>query len=57
MKAVILAGGYGTRMKERCRNVPKPMIPVCGKPVLQHQIEALHREGIRDFILVTHYLS
>lgn len=44
-------------MKERCRNVPKPMISVCGKPVLQHQIEALHREGICDFILVIHYLG
>lgn len=57
LKAVILAGGYGTRMKERCRSLPKPMISVCGKPILQHQIETLRSEGIHDFIIVTHYLS
>ncbi|MBQ7595035.1 MAG: HAD-IIIA family hydrolase [Clostridia bacterium] len=57
MKAVILAGGKGTRIKELCPDVPKPMIEICGKPVLQRQIETLRREGIKDFLIITGYLS
>ncbi len=57
MKAVILAGGFGSRLKEKCKNIPKPMIEICGKPILLRQIEMLRREGINDFIFVTYYLS
>lgn len=57
LKAVILAGGFGTRLGVRYGNIPKPMAPLCGKPILQRQIETLRREGIKDFILVTHHLS
>ena len=57
MKAVILAGGFGTRLKNVCENVPKPLTKLCEKPVLEHQIEALKAEGITDFILVLGYLS
>ncbi|MGN1442839.1 MAG: HAD-IIIA family hydrolase [Acutalibacteraceae bacterium] len=57
MKAVILAGGMGTRMGNESANTPKPMTLICGKPVLQHQIEALKKEGIEEFIFTVGYLS
>lgn len=57
MKAVILAGGMGTRMGNISANTPKPMTLLCGKPVLQHQIEALKKEGIEEFIFTVGHLS
>ena len=57
MKAVIMAGGKGTRIQEINSEVPKPMIPVLGKPILQYQIEALKTQGVKDFILVVGYLG
>lgn len=57
MVAVILAGGAGTRMGKLCAEIPKPMVEICGKPILQHQVEALKREGITDFIFVVGHLS
>ena len=54
MKAVILAAGKGTRMGELTANLPKPMVPVLGKPVLEHIVEGLRDEaGIRDFFIIT----
>ena len=57
MKAVILAGGLGTRMGQLSNTVPKPMLKLAGKSVLEHQLEALKKEGISDFIFVTGYLG
>lgn len=57
MKAVIMAGGKGTRIKEINSEVPKPMIPILGKPILQYQIEALARQGLKDIVLVIGYLG
>ena len=57
MKAVILAGGLGSRLGDLCKTVPKPLIPVNGKPILLHQIEVLKKEGIKDFLIITGYLS
>ena len=54
-KAVILAAGRGTRMRELTAEVPKPMIEVRGKPVLQHIIEGLRDAGIRQFLVVVGY--
>src|SRR5206468_6545703 len=51
-KAVVLAAGRGTRMRELTAEVPKPMIQVRGKPVLQHIIEGLRDAGVRDFLIV-----
>lgn len=53
MKAVILAAGKGTRMKELTQELPKPMLPVRGKPILEHILEGLRGAGIRDFCIVT----
>ncbi len=53
MKAVILAAGKGTRMKELTNELPKPMLRVQGKPILEHILEGLRSAGIRDFCMVT----
>lgn len=57
MKAVIMAGGRGTRIASVNSDVPKPMIPVCGKPILEWQIENLKACGLTDIILVVGYLG
>ena len=54
-KAVILAAGRGTRMRELTAEVPKPMINVRGKPVLQHILEGLRNAGIGDLLFVVGY--
>ncbi len=54
-KAVILAAGRGTRMRELTAELPKPMIKVRGKPVLQHILEGLRNAGIGDLLLVVGY--
>ena len=57
MKAVIMAGGKGTRIRSVASDIPKPMIPVLDKPVLEYQIENLKKCGITEIILVTGYLN
>lgn len=53
MKAVILAAGKGTRMGDLTTDLPKPMLQVQGKPILQHILEGLKGAGIREVFLVT----
>ena len=48
MKAVILAAGEGTRMRPLTANLPKPLLPVAGKPFLHHTLEAVKEAGIRE---------
>ena len=52
MKVVIMAGGKGTRIAEVNAQVPKPMIPIDGKPILEYQIEELKKQGYDDIILI-----
>jgi dTDP-glucose pyrophosphorylase len=54
-KAVILAAGRGTRMRELTDDLPKPMIPVRGKPILQHIVEGMRSAGITEVLLVVGY--
>ena len=54
-KAVVLAAGRGTRMRELTNDVPKPMIEVRGKPVLQHIVQGLCDAGVRRFLIVVGY--
>jgi dTDP-glucose pyrophosphorylase len=54
-KAVVLAAGRGTRMRELTVDLPKPMIEVRGKPVLQHIVEGLRDSGIREFLIIVGY--
>jgi dTDP-glucose pyrophosphorylase len=54
-KAVLLAAGRGIRMRELTVELPKPMIEVRGKPVLQHIVEGLRNAGIREFFIIVGY--
>jgi UDP-N-acetylglucosamine diphosphorylase / glucose-1-phosphate thymidylyltransferase / UDP-N-acetylgalactosamine diphosphorylase / glucosamine-1-phosphate N-acetyltransferase / galactosamine-1-phosphate N-acetyltransferase len=54
-KAVLLAAGRGTRMRELTADLPKPMINVRGKPILLHIIEGLQAAGIKHFLIVVGY--
>jgi mannose-1-phosphate guanylyltransferase/phosphomannomutase len=56
MRAVIIAGGSGTRLRPLTYNLPKPVIPLFNKPFLVYQIELLKAHGITDIIINTHYL-
>ncbi|MDR0377752.1 MAG: NTP transferase domain-containing protein, partial [Spirochaetaceae bacterium] len=57
MKAVILAGGYGTRLSEETDLRPKPMVEIGGRPVLWHIMKAYSHWGFNDFLVLTGYLS
>lgn len=57
MKAVILAAGVGTRLKPITNNIPKCLVKVMNKPILQYQIESYLYAGIKDLIIVAGYLS
>jgi len=57
MKAVVMAGGKGTRMAGVCAELPKPMLPLFGKPILEREIEVLAREGFADIVLVIGHLG
>lgn len=57
MQAVIMAGGKGTRFQTITKDIPKPMYPILGKPILEYQIENLRQNGITDIIIVTGYLG
>ena len=54
-KAVLLAAGKGTRMRELTADLPKPMIEVRGKPVLQHIVQGLQAAGFREFLIIVGY--
>ncbi|MBW8892247.1 MAG: HAD-IIIA family hydrolase [Burkholderiales bacterium] len=51
----ILAGGMGTRLKSRTGDLPKPMAPLLGRPVLEHQVELCRRHGFTRIALLVHY--
>ncbi len=55
MKAVILAGGLGTRLSEETGRIPKPMIEIGGKPILWHIMKIYSRYGIHDFVICLGY--
>jgi NDP-sugar pyrophosphorylase family protein len=55
IQAVLLAAGRGTRMKELTNDLPKPMLEVRGKPILQHIVEGLHDAGVQRVLIVVGY--
>jgi len=55
MKALILIGGFGTRLRPLTLSVPKPLVDFANKPVLCHQIEALANAGVTEIILAINY--
>jgi len=54
-KIAILAGGFGTRLGELTKGLPKPMIPINGRPYLERVIDSFARRGLRDFVLLIGY--
>jgi dTDP-glucose pyrophosphorylase len=54
---VIMAGGEGTRLRPHTNSCPKPLLPVGGKPMLEHIIERARAEGFQRFVLAIHYLG
>ena len=54
---VILAAGFGSRIQPLSFNIPKPLLPVCNKPIIQHQIEYMREIGISRFRIVVHHLK
>ncbi len=56
-RAVIMAGGKGTRLQGITKDIPKPMFPVCGKPILEYQIESLKKSGITQIILILGHMG
>lgn len=54
---VIMAGGLGTRLRPHTENCPKPMLPVAGKPMMEHIIERAKAEGFTNFVVAVHYLG
>jgi dTDP-glucose pyrophosphorylase len=54
---VIMAGGLGTRLMPHTENCPKPLLPVAGKPILEHIIERAKLEGFHKFVLAINYLG
>ena len=56
-KAILLVGGYGTRLRPLTEDLPKPMLPLAGLPVTEHQLMMAKRAGITEIVLATSYLS
>jgi D-glycero-alpha-D-manno-heptose 1-phosphate guanylyltransferase len=56
MQAIILAGGFGTRLRSVLADVPKPMAPIHDKPFLAYLMDYLVAQGITEFVLSVHYL-
>ncbi len=57
MKAVILCGGQGTRIRDATEALPKPMLPIGGKPIVWHIMKSYARHGVKDFVLCLGYKS
>ena len=57
MKTIIMAGGKGTRISSIASDIPKPMIPIEGKPVLEHEIDCLREQGFTNLIITVSHLG
>lgn len=56
MQAVVMAGGEGTRLRPLTCNTPKPMVPILNRPVMEHIINLLKKQGIKDIFVTLYYL-
>ena len=55
-KAMVLAAGFGLRMRPLTDKMPKPMVPVAGQPLLDHVLDKLGQAGVTDAVVNVHYL-
>ena len=56
MKAVVMAGGEGTRLRPLTSNQPKPMVPIVGKPCMEHIVELLKKHGFDDIVVTLAFM-
>src|SRR2546428_9300998 len=57
MKAMVLCAGFGTRLRPLTDRVPKPLVPLCGVPLLRYNFALLHNAGVREVVVNTHHLA
>ena len=57
MRALLLAAGFGTRLRPITNAIPKCMVPILGRPLLEYWLEMLESAGVKEIIINTHYLS
>src|SRR6266704_6850162 len=57
MKAVVMAGGQGTRLRPLTSNQPKPMLPIVGQPMMQHILQLARNHGFTDVVATVHFLA
>ncbi len=57
MKAVVMAGGEGSRLRPLTSSLPKPLAPVANKPVMHHIVDLLRRHGVTEVVATLHYLA
>ena len=55
MKAVIMAGGFGTRLHPLSINLPKPMVPLCNRPIILHIVDLLKKHGITELVMLLYF--
>ena len=55
MKAVVMAGGFGTRIQPLTSSCPKPMLPIMNKPMMEHTMMTLKDLGITEFIVLLYF--
>src|SRR5207237_6227114 len=57
LKAMVLCAGFGTRLRPLTDKVPKPLVPLCGLPLLQYNFALLVNAGVREIVINTHHLG
>jgi mannose-1-phosphate guanylyltransferase/phosphomannomutase len=57
MKAVVMAGGEGTRLRPMTASMPKPLLPIVNKPIMEHVLRLLHRHGITETVVTVQFLA
>ena len=55
MKAIIMAGGFGTRLRPLTVNIPKPMVPMANKPMMEHIVTLLKDNGFDDLLIMLYF--
>src|SRR5258705_13684936 len=55
MRAILMAGGFGTRLRPLTCNIPKPMVPMANRPMMEHIIRLLKEHGFDDLIIMLYY--
>ncbi len=57
MKAVVMAGGEGTRLRPLTANLPKPLLPVANRPIMEHVLRLLRKHGLHETVITVQFLA